>query len=329
MRIDDQFFASPDTQGPPLTGRIPSGERHTCSGEKATLHNTVDPAEVLAALGTPPPSGRALRVRGGDWAAVWRVDLREGPAALRLYPDGSDSVCRREVAVMQAACAAGVPVPAVRVVGDYGGQPAVVMDWCEGRTIAAALEADPSRARELGAECGRALAAIHSVPAPDILSGDPRRSWIDAGGSDPTAVRIADHLRGLPLRPDALLHLDFHPLNVLTDGRRITGVIDWTNAHAGDPWADVARAVSILRLDATRPGVLPSAVLEALPAHEDGLMAGYVEATGTGVTTPELAPFHAWAGAAMLRDLAGRRDEAFFARVRDYRDQWARRAGLG
>lgn len=38
----------------------------------------------------------------------------------------------------------------------------------------------------------------------------------------------------------ALLHCDYHFDNVLTDGQRITGVIDWGNACYGDPLYDVA-----------------------------------------------------------------------------------------
>lgn len=38
----------------------------------------------------------------------------------------------------------------------------------------------------------------------------------------------------------ALLHCDLHHDNLLTDGHRITGVIDWANACYGDPLYDVA-----------------------------------------------------------------------------------------
>lgn len=38
----------------------------------------------------------------------------------------------------------------------------------------------------------------------------------------------------------ALLHCDYHTDNILTDGQRITGVIDWGNACYGDPLYDVA-----------------------------------------------------------------------------------------
>jgi hygromycin-B 4-O-kinase len=38
----------------------------------------------------------------------------------------------------------------------------------------------------------------------------------------------------------ALIHNDYQLENVLSDGRRITGVIDWANALYGDPLYDVA-----------------------------------------------------------------------------------------
>jgi len=49
--------------------------------------------------------------------------------------------------------------------------------------------------------------------------------------------KVQDRLRQLPSKEVALLHLDYHLLNVLTDGKQITGIVDWTNAHAGDPRA--------------------------------------------------------------------------------------------
>jgi hygromycin-B 4-O-kinase len=48
----------------------------------------------------------------------------------------------------------------------------------------------------------------------------------------------------------ALIHNDYQLENVLTDGARITGVIDWANALYGDPLYDVAW----LRWQAANPG---------------------------------------------------------------------------
>jgi aminoglycoside phosphotransferase (APT) family kinase protein len=44
----------------------------------------------------------------------------------------------------------------------------------------------------------------------------------------------------------SVLHMDYHPLNVLVNGGRISGVIDWVNAEAGDRHLDVATTSTIL-----------------------------------------------------------------------------------
>ena len=35
------------------------------------------------------------------------------------------------------------------------------------------------------------------------------------------------------------VHRDYHPGNVLWEGGRMTGIVDWVNASIGSPWADV------------------------------------------------------------------------------------------
>jgi aminoglycoside phosphotransferase (APT) family kinase protein len=44
----------------------------------------------------------------------------------------------------------------------------------------------------------------------------------------------------------SVLHLDYHPLNVLVNGGRISGIIDWVNADSGDRHLDVATTATIL-----------------------------------------------------------------------------------
>ena len=59
-----------------------------------------------------------------------------------------------------------------------------------------------------------------------------RRPCAYAGRAAPQAARI-------PFEDERLLHLDFHPDNVLLSGRGPV-VIDWANARAGEPALDVA-----------------------------------------------------------------------------------------
>jgi aminoglycoside phosphotransferase (APT) family kinase protein len=46
--------------------------------------------------------------------------------------------------------------------------------------------------------------------------------------------------------PDSLVHMDYHPLNVMVDGVRVTGVLDWMNADVGDRHLDAAMTAVIL-----------------------------------------------------------------------------------
>ncbi|HKD65574.1 MAG TPA: phosphotransferase [Candidatus Binataceae bacterium] len=45
---------------------------------------------------------------------------------------------------------------------------------------------------------------------------------------------------------NSVLHMDYHPLNVLVIGGRITGIIDWVSAEGGDRHLDVATTATIL-----------------------------------------------------------------------------------
>jgi hygromycin-B 4-O-kinase len=82
----------------------------------------------------------------------------------------------------------------------------------------------------------------------DFLIGisDPcKYDWSVAGGFLDIEIisRILERLHTLVAYcPEVrgLVHGDFGSTNVLTDGRRITGVIDWSEALIGDPLYDVA-----------------------------------------------------------------------------------------
>jgi len=278
------------------------------------------PQAVLAALGLPEPDA-AQAAPGGQDTDVWRVQIEGAPYALRLLRADQGDRAAREAAAMAAASAAGLPVPPVRLRGQWEDRPVLLMDWCRGRTLVAALRERPAAARRLGRLFGERQADLHRIPAPAPCAAD----WLRAGGPEGAAVQR--RLEGLPARRDALIHLDYHPANVLTDGAAITGIIDWANTAAGDPRADLARTLTILRLDAQRPGFLPPLLRAALLRFDLGWREGYARASGLAVDA-SLAPFYAWAALAMVRDLDGRRDPSFLRRVRSFARRWAARAGI-
>ncbi len=249
---------------------------------------------------------------GGFATSVWRIETDRRDYALRVFRVHELEVLQRELAVLRQAVEAGLPVPRVHAVGSHEARPAMLMEWCAGRPLLDALQKEPWRVLQLGRAFGRLQVQMHSVRAP----GGLRTTWIDW----PRACEpgLAERLRALSLRTDRLLHLDYHPLNVLASRGRMTAIIDWTNAHAGDPRADVARTLSILRLPP--PGTTNAAQRIGLRLFEVGWRAGY------GPFGEHLAPFYAWAGGAMLNDLAQRYAAADLEHVRRWTANWSRLA---
>jgi aminoglycoside phosphotransferase (APT) family kinase protein len=118
---------------------------------------------------------------------------------LRRFKTGGDP--EREAGIMAHALAHGFPVPEVLEVHDD----ALVLERIEGPSMLRMLHTRPWRMGEYA----RMLAELQS------------------------------QLHEIPFKGERLLHVDFHPDNVLLspDG---PVVIDWTNSRAGDPRFDVA-----------------------------------------------------------------------------------------
>ena len=109
---------------------------------------------------------------------------------------------------------------------------------------------------------------------------------------------------------------------MLTDGRNITGVLDWRNARAGDPRADAARTVAILRADVIGKPPLRERVVRKV--FELGWRRGYEQ---KGTPMGDLSLFYAWAGAVMERDLAPKRETEDLSRIHRWTMRWKARAG--
>jgi aminoglycoside phosphotransferase (APT) family kinase protein len=252
-------------------------------------------------------------VQGGSDTSIWRVESASGVYALRVLGAGYARGCAREVAAMRAAGDAGIPVPRVWAIETWQDRPVLLLSWM--------VRAQPWRAIHLGTLFGRMHARIHAAPAPDPSAlGQDTDAWIE--WANPGAETLTERLRTRAARPDALLHCDYHPLNVLTDGRRITGVLDWANASIGDARADAARTVSILRADVR--GSEASLLIERglRRALEWGWRRGYEQVAPLG----DLTLFYAWAGAVMEHDLAPKRDARDRARIHRWAARWEARA---
>ncbi len=202
-----------------------------------------------------------LRLSGGASRVTSAFELEvpgAAPRRLILQMDRGDlgaggGKVPMERALLEAARAAGVPVPAVVAmgVGDDLGAGWLVVERLEGETIPRKILRDDEWAgarRALTAQCAGALAAIHTID-PGAIDGLPRTdplghplSFLDALGEARPALELG--VRWLERhRPAAgrrvTVHGDFRLGNFLVGPDGLRGVLDWELAHAGDPAEDI------------------------------------------------------------------------------------------
>ena len=231
-------------------------------------------APPLAAVGLDPATPTSSV--GGSTGRLWRVDTAEGPYALRLTPQPG------ELAAMAAARSAGLPVPEVLNQASTDDGTALLLTWLSGIPVAEAIRRNPASAAALGETVGAAQRRLHDVPAP---AGVPRPNrWMTPPDAPP------------PPAGEQLLHLDWHWLNILVDGTKITAILDWENARRGPAVLDLARTHALLTVE-------PS--LAALSATEREVTQRFAAAwaAGYGPAATAIPPWaHHWAGRTMLAD---------------------------
>jgi uncharacterized protein (TIGR02172 family) len=133
----------------------------------------------------------------------------------------------------------------------------LVYERLHGPSMLQVLQANPLRTGRLAAEFARLHAEMHAVSAdgtglPDLKAS--MRGMIERSASIPPDLRDAafDRLDGLP-DGNAILHYDMHPGNVIMTaaGPR---AIDWMSVQRGDPAADIARTIFLIRDTGFIPG---------------------------------------------------------------------------
>jgi aminoglycoside phosphotransferase (APT) family kinase protein len=213
------------------------------------------------------------RLAGGASQEAWAVDVAFEPESAPL-----ELVMRRdmggvlslvtlsratEFAVLNAAFAAGVPVPRPYFEpGSVAGKDAFFMQRVGGEAVGRRLVSEPAFAEAralLPEQLATALAAIHAVDVRPLAPLLQR----PAAGQSAAAVEVARLYRELDEVDEAhpalelalrwlvrnepepesrvtLVHGDFRIGNVLVDERGLRAVLDWEFTHLGDPCEDVA-----------------------------------------------------------------------------------------
>lgn len=199
--------------------------------------------------------GDLRRLTGGASRETWSFTAGGERFVLQRSRPGSPraEAMAEEAALLRAAAGAGVPVAGVIAAsGDPEelGAGYLVSRFVEGETIARKILRDDDFAQartRLAADCGRALAGIHSIPTDtvpleradqvaqyrEVLDGlgDPHPTfehafrWLEANRPAPTG--------------EALVHGDFRLGNLMVGPGGLEAVVDWELAHVGDPMEDL------------------------------------------------------------------------------------------
>jgi aminoglycoside phosphotransferase (APT) family kinase protein len=206
-----------------------------------------------------------------------------GPLILRLAQASADPLrVKLEAVVQNALVAMAFPAPRVAVIETSAvalGGPFVIMERLAGRPLAhevdklgegASFAAKlrgllglPALFRQISASWVDIQLRLHDLPAEPLLKAvadagldqravtfEGQRARLAAAiesaglsGLTPAVSWLEANRPGPPQRA-TICHGDFHPLNIMAEAGRVTGVIDWANVVVAAPEMDVGSALA-------------------------------------------------------------------------------------
>src|SRR4051794_11566256 len=203
-------------------------------------------SERLAEVVGAPLDGEPRRLSGGASRETWSFSAGGRALIAQLQRVPHDPPREPQAPLLRAAAEAGVPV--AEVVADGRDDEVLGIEWTVMEALPGTADArailDANDARLLDG-IANALAAVHRMPAPADPPGDvlaDLRSLHEALGQPHPVFDVAfaalERDRPEP-GPTGFVHGDFRMGNLLVDGERLTAVLDWELAHAGDQLEDL------------------------------------------------------------------------------------------
>ncbi len=196
----------------------------------------------------------ARALEGGTSSAVHLLSLRTpsglvSDVVLRRYvldwvADEPEIPGNEALVLRLLAGVDGVPAPRVLAAdpdGSATGTPTIVMSALPGAVVWHPTDMEAWLRGLAGM-----LPPIHAAPVWPELSGwatyPPESPMPPPWTKHPRAWELAVELYEAPVPASerVFVHRDFHPGNVLWDGSRVTGIVDWVSSCAGPPEEDVA-----------------------------------------------------------------------------------------
>jgi Ser/Thr protein kinase RdoA (MazF antagonist) len=243
---------------------------------------------------------RAIEVTplaGATSSHLYRVDLDDGRRVVartfraERWASSCAELSQREATVLRALQASDLAAP--RVLGTFPDN-GVIMSWLPGAVL---LPRSPEPNW-----LGRLAARLAQIHASRIRVPYRYESWND--GSTATAPRwwrdaaiwqaAQDGLCGPPAYEPTFIHRDYHPVNVLWQNGRISGVVDWINACMGPAGVDVAHCRLNLALMYGTPAASAflAAYCQQRPGYDHEPFWDLDDAMGA---VRDLAPYAPWA----------------------------------
>jgi aminoglycoside phosphotransferase len=197
------------------------------------------------------------QIHGGVAAYTHSVTIRDPSGNLvrlilksQKHPEDWPLAFKGEARAIEAACKNGIPSP--HLVAFSTELPAVLMTKLPGKVH---LAPEPSKWIEVIA---KTLKVIHDVPVPmvkeirrykrstRVLDESRIPTWTRHRQPWERLIRLANE--PLLQSPVRFTHGDYHPGNIIWDGQRLSGVIDWQGATIGPPQRDLAHCRANLGL---------------------------------------------------------------------------------
>ncbi|MEP1125528.1 MAG: phosphotransferase family protein [Ilumatobacter sp.] len=232
------------------------------------------------------------RLSGGASRETWRFRADGVDRIVQCQRAGDERDMMVEAAVLAAAAASGVPVPALLCAdpGDAGtdGIASMIVEAIEGETIARKIQRDDEYAAArplLAGQFGAALAAIHRIDVnavPALEQPDPIAYYTDVLDTLDKPYPMLELVRRWlidhtpPSGEPCVVHGDFRLGNMIIGPDGLRSVIDWELAHLADPMEDLGW----LCVKAWRFGQAPP--VAGLGEYDD-LFAAYEAAGGRSI----------------------------------------------
>jgi aminoglycoside phosphotransferase (APT) family kinase protein len=209
-------------------------------------------------------------VLGGWEAFIYRFQLQNddalpgefsGPLVLRVYCNHHGLPrLQQEYAAQLHLHALSYPVAQPLVsdtdAGLFGG-PFMIMKWVPGRTLLDQMLKRPWWIVPGPVVMAELHARLHQLPAAGFPA--PPGPFLSRHVEEMQAAIASHDLDGLALglewlkrnRPDSpadpcIVHLDFHPINLMMDAGHCQAVLDWGDSDVGDRHADVAVTLMLI-----------------------------------------------------------------------------------